>query len=111
LKAEIEWIVGILRVGPEYKQHGDKYAASCTVVKDGDEVYLQGFSGKFSREMFQAIQNELKTLGIKSAKWSRRKQKKTLLKSETIKYRKRKLGRGYENGNRKNSKNRSKRNG
>ena len=73
MKAEVEWIVGVLRVGPDYESHGDEYQASCTVVRDGDSAKVMGLSGQFSRETFRAIEKELNKHGVMKAHWTRQK--------------------------------------
>lgn len=71
MKADLEWLVGVIRVGDKFDRHGDPYEFAVTVVRDGDSVKLVAGSGKFTREMRRAIINMFKGLGIKKVVWSR----------------------------------------
>lgn len=69
---EIEWIVGILRMGKGFKTAStrDKYDYSSTVIRCGDSLEIKGFSSNnlstISKEEFRKV---LKSLGIKTVTW------------------------------------------
>lgn len=80
MAAGVEWIVGTLRAGPEYKTFGDPYTFSCTIVVRNNTVELIGASGTFSKEVYQAIHECLAGMGFDAAIWDRKKGAKTLNK-------------------------------
>ena len=71
MKAEVEWITGVLRVGTRYQRYGDPYEFSCTVVKKGDKVELIGGVGTVTRSMWKAIRKTFFSDGITDAYWDR----------------------------------------
>ena len=83
MKASVEWVVGIIRGGPDFHEHGDPFEFSCTVVRSGDTCEIRGFSGKMSVSASRAIKAALNADGIKTAFWER--QKSGLVKPVTAK--------------------------
>lgn len=73
MKAHVEWVVGIIRGGPEFHEHGDPFEFSCTVIRSGDVCEIRGFSGKMSVSASRAIRAALNAEGIKTAYWERLK--------------------------------------
>ena len=71
MKAHVEWIVGVIRAGPEFKDFGDPYEFSCTVIRRGDTCEIIGASGR----MFPGLRVQLRKLldeqGIKHCVWDR----------------------------------------
>lgn len=73
--AEIEWIVGVLRMGKEFEASvtRDKYDFSGTVVRDGDALLIKGFTSvTASRVDREALRKELQAHGIKVLRWEHR---------------------------------------
>ncbi|RPH38310.1 hypothetical protein EHM92_00065 [bacterium] len=76
--AHIEWLedveTGVLRIGREFRKHGDPYELACTVIRKGDVITLVGASciGNAQliaeRESMRAI---LAPLGIRKIRWRR----------------------------------------
>lgn len=72
----VEFITGIIRAGRSFKEFGDKYEFSATIVLKSDEAFIMGASGNFNKEIFTEIKNTLIKMGIKKAHWERVKKKK-----------------------------------
>lgn len=75
MKAGIEWFAGIVRAGPEYKEHGDPFTFVATIVREGDSAVIKGARGDFTKEVYRAIFSELKSAGIKSVEWDKKNNK------------------------------------
>lgn len=71
IKAHVEWIIGVLRAGPEFKDFGDPYEFSCSVIRRGDSCEIVGASGKLTMPIYRAIRETLEAEGIKVATWER----------------------------------------
>lgn len=71
MKAHAEWIVGVIRAGPEFKDFGDPYEFSCTVLRRGDTCEIIGASGKLTMATYRALREMLEGHGIKVAVWDR----------------------------------------
>lgn len=82
MRAEIEWVVGVLRGGSEFEKHGDKYEFSCSLIRRGDTVEIIGASGKLTIAAYRAIRDELERQGIKKAIWDRASGKHVEVKGE-----------------------------
>ena len=83
MKAHVEWIVGVVRAGPEFKDFGDPYEFSCTVIRRGDECEIIGASGKFTITNYKAVREALESAGIKAAHWERSTGKQVTAKGRT----------------------------
>ena len=71
MAADIEWIVGTLRVGEDFEAHGDPYEFSCTINVRGDEAELIGGCGEITPQMGRDIKRTLLAHGITKARWIR----------------------------------------
>ena len=71
MAADIEWVVGVLRVGGNFEGHGDPYEFSCTINVRGDEAELIGGCGEITPQMGRDIRTALLTQGITKARWIR----------------------------------------
>jgi len=70
----IEWKVGILRIGKDFHQYGDRYDFSCLVTRVNGTAYLEGGSSGGPAAIV-AARKELRELfqreGIKEVVWTR----------------------------------------
>ena len=71
MAAEIEWIVGIVRAGEDFENHGDPYEFSCTVNLRGEEAELIGGCGEITPTIWREIKQALLAKGITRAQWRR----------------------------------------
>lgn len=71
MRAHAEWIVGVIRAGPEFKDFGDQYEFSCTVLRRGDTCEIIGASGKIQPGLRHAIKKALEADGITKCTWDR----------------------------------------
>lgn len=62
MKAEVEWIVGIIRCGKDFHQHGDAYDFSATLVKQDGKIEIVGASGNITPEAFKSMKREVTKL-------------------------------------------------
>lgn len=77
MRAHVEWIVGVIRAGPEFKDFGDPYEFSCTVLRRGDTCEIIGASGTITPGVVRAVREALHTAGVTKAHWERIKDGKT----------------------------------
>lgn len=73
MKGAVQWIVGVIRVGPEFNELGDPFDFACTVLIDGGDATIIGAAGKFSLAHKKAVQKALNDQGITKANWVRMK--------------------------------------
>ena len=85
MKAHVEWIVGVVRAGPEFKDFGGPYEFSCTVIRRGDECEIIGASGKFTFSTYRAVKEALEAIGITEAHWERARGKHVIAKGSGVK--------------------------
>lgn len=71
MRAHVEWIVGVIRAGPEFKDFGDQYEFSCTVLRRGDTCEIIGASVKFIFATYRAVREMLEGQGVTMAVWER----------------------------------------
>lgn len=76
MRAHVEWIAGVIRAGPEFKDFGDPYEFSCTVLRRGDTCEIIGASGKLTMETYRAVRTMLSETGIKRVIWDRARGKR-----------------------------------
>jgi hypothetical protein len=69
---ELEWLTGVLRLGRDYRRHGDPYEFSCTVLRRGDEVELLGASGGLSPSLARRMKEVFLVQGVRRLSWERR---------------------------------------
>lgn len=75
MNATIEWLVGVIRVGPEHV-YGSPYEFACTVKRTQDEAIIVGAAGRFTTETYRAIRRLLQAEGIRRVSWDRLKSQK-----------------------------------
>lgn len=75
MKGAVQWLVGVVRVGPEFNEMGDPFDFACTVLIDDNDgsVTILGAAGKFSAAHKKALKEALNSQGITKAKWIRMK--------------------------------------
>lgn len=73
MKANVEWVVGVIRAGSQFETFGDPFEFSCTVLRRGEEAEVIGASGRFSREAYRAIRDALVAVGIRRVIWDRKR--------------------------------------
>ena len=85
MKAGTEWIVAILRGGPEFQEFGDPFEFSCMIIRNGDVCEIKGLSckGGFNLEIARSIEKALLEIGIVNASWERKKNGASRLKGRT----------------------------
>ena len=74
--AGIEWLTGILRVGPEFEDYGDQYRHSGTVILDGKTLTIKGMSASLEGSLLderEEIRKLLLPMGVKWVVWERRR--------------------------------------
>ena len=74
--AGIEWLIGILRAGPDFGQYGDPYTFSGTIVIHGEEAEIKGASMALTTMLIRersAVSEALRAIGVKRVSWDRRK--------------------------------------
>ena len=76
MKAHVEWIVGVVRAGPEFKDFGDPYEFSATIIRRGDTCEIIGASGKTFPGLKAALRKMLADQGIKHCVWDRARGKR-----------------------------------
>ena len=69
--SEIEWIIGALRAGNDFEEHGDLYDFSCTVIRRGNSVELVGGSGRMTPSLWKEIKQMFLDEGIEQVTWDR----------------------------------------
>ena len=69
---EIQWLMGVLRLGRGFRKHGDPYEFSCTVIRRGDEVELVGASGTLTPSLVRDLKDTLRMQGVKRMHFERR---------------------------------------
>jgi hypothetical protein len=71
----IEWKVGILRIGKDFKHYGDPYEFSCVVTQVDSILFMEGGSSG-SKNCVEINRKEIKDLllkeGIKSVEFTKR---------------------------------------
>lgn len=80
MRAHVEWIVGVIRAGPEFKDFGDAYEFSCMVLRRGDTCEIIGASGKLTFATYRAVREMLEGQGITRAVWERSSGKRVVAK-------------------------------
>ena len=81
--AHVEMITGIIRAGNSFKNFGDPFEFSATVLIKDNEAFIMGASGKFNKTIFLEIKNVLIELGIKKAHWERVRTNKKRITTKT----------------------------
>lgn len=71
MKMNVQWVVGVIRGGPDFYKFGDPYTFACAVVVADSEALLQGAVGKLGLAECRAIGEELFKAGIKFVRWER----------------------------------------
>jgi hypothetical protein len=72
--ADIEWLAGVMRLGPNLHKYGDPYELLCGVVRFGNTIIFIGASHQAVVNVIReraAIRKLLKPLGIVWVSWSR----------------------------------------
>ena len=73
--AKIEWLIGVLRVGKDFKEHGDPWEPSCLVAVEGDVLHLFAIESESKKEshLLRERANIRKILpeGIREIRWER----------------------------------------
>lgn len=79
MRAEVEWLTGVIRGGRDFKEHGDPYEFACTFIARGDTAEVIGLSGNLLPTpiaAYRAIRTALEAHGIKNAFWDRARGKR-----------------------------------
>lgn len=76
MRAILEPITAVLRVGEELERFGDPYEFSCTVVIDKSHALIKGAAGTYSKATRIAIEDELRYHGITTIEWERGRHKR-----------------------------------
>ena len=74
VRVDLEWSQGIIRCGGDGflgPVPGTKYDFVVSVWRRGDEAYLYGGCGQFSRRAYKEIVQVLKASGIRRVSWER----------------------------------------
>lgn len=76
--ADIEWIVGVLRAGENFKGYGDPYELACTVVKEADTITFIGASSETVVNLLRERDSIAALLpsDVRFVQWERRKEGK-----------------------------------
>lgn len=72
MRADVEWVVGVVRAGSQFKKYGDPYEFSCTVIRRGEVAEIVGASGRFDRSIYESVRAALLAEGITEAIWERK---------------------------------------
>lgn len=72
MKADVEWVVGVIRAGPSFEKHGDPYNFVCTVMKENRKAFLMAASGTFTKETYQAVETLVRSLEVDEISWDRK---------------------------------------
>lgn len=76
MNAGLEYLVAVIRAGPEYKTHGDPYTFVASVLFKGDEAFILGAVGEYNRETYRQIKKLLVDIhGVKKLNWEKRNNK------------------------------------
>lgn len=62
--AGLQWLVGVIRFGPNYTKYGDPYDGHATLHNYGDYHVIGPISGKFTRADHDAILDVCRSVGI-----------------------------------------------
>jgi hypothetical protein len=74
--AGLEYLVAVIRAGPEYKSYGNEYTFVCTVLFKGDEAFILGAVGEYNRETYRQIKKALVDIhGCKKIHWEKKNNK------------------------------------
>jgi hypothetical protein len=74
VRLDLDWTVGLIRIGgTEFvgPEPGTRYDFVVSVFRKGDEAYLFGAHGKFTRQMFTLIKHSLRDQGVKKVTYER----------------------------------------
>lgn len=79
MRAQVEWLTGVIRGGSKFEKHGDPYDFACTFIARGDTAEIIGLSGDLGPNplaAYRAIRTALEAQGIKKAFWDRARGKR-----------------------------------
>jgi len=71
--AHVEWVCGTIRWGPEFKQFGDQYQVSATVICRGEVAEVVGCSGELYPRFIDDMRDALRIHGVKIIWWDRKR--------------------------------------
>lgn len=87
MRAHVEWLtdkIGIIRGGYDFKEYGDDFEFSCTLVRHGPLGELKGMSGKLPLSAVKAIRDVLEAEAIFDVQWERRKNGATVFRGKHL---------------------------
>lgn len=71
MKAHVQWVVGVIRGGPQFDKFGDPYTFACAVVVTDGEALMQGAVGKLGLAEARAIGKAIFESGVRFVRWDR----------------------------------------
>jgi hypothetical protein len=75
MRLELDWVVGVIRIGAEDEfkgaEPGTRYRFVCSVMRKQDEAYLYGAHGTIDRAAYKLIYKTLKDAGCSKIVYER----------------------------------------
>lgn len=84
MKADVEWVVGVIRAGPDFKEHGDPYEFVCSIMKQDRKAFLMAASGTFNKETYKAVEQLVRTLDVDHVSWDRKNIKQRKIRKDVL---------------------------
>lgn len=72
--ANIEWIVGILRIGKDFHKYGDPWEFKCLVATEGDTIHLFAIESESEARTLVGARNDIRKqlpAGVTKVRWER----------------------------------------
>jgi len=83
MKTKMEIVLGVIRSGPYFENHGDPYDFSCVVTFEGTRAYIRAAVGNYNRQVYKDIKELLNGMGIIDVEWDKLNNSKRTLKKKT----------------------------
>jgi len=80
---KLEIVIGVIRSGNEFKEHGDAYDFSCVVNFEGERAYIRAAVGNFNRQVYEEIKSLLIDFGVKNVEWDKMNNKQRKIVKKT----------------------------
>jgi len=80
---KLEVVLGIIRSGPEFKEHGDPYDFSCVITFEGKRAFIRAAVGNYNRQIYRDIKELLTGMGVIDVVWEKANIAKRVLNKRT----------------------------
>ena len=83
MKTKMEIVLGVIRSGPYFEEHGDPYDFSCVATFEGKRAHIRAEVGNDNRQVYKDIKELLTGMGIIDVEWDKLNNSKRTLKKKT----------------------------